>query len=891
MSSPRSGSPATRSTTDPAGAGQGAQLPLPRRRAPEPRGLDASTRCWRASSAAHPRRVAVSRRAAWRGSSLGKPRLRAARLPAHALVHARAAFVVQGEIAGQIEVYYTEAMPARGRGAVPAEERKLARRGRRAARPLPRPAGAPARARAGRRRAGAAVPDWWVILDFLRQTDRALLGAPRPQDDQLPLLERRRGGRAPPARDGARPRPGDEDALDDNRPQPRTASGRRPGDDRGRLPHRRPAPARGRDPRLHPELDQGGQVHLPQERARANGHAARRAGRRPPALPPGRRRGEGPLDRHPDRAARRPRAALPHRPARVRQHRQGRTSRSRTSTSSPSASSTRPGATAGSAARRRASSSPRRSWPARPSTATCSGTSASRAAGTSPPTGSSTSSSTTTSRTSTTASTWTPTACGSSTRTSSSCSRTRSSPPRSCAASRPCSTTSRGGRSSCAARACSRTASARRSPGKYKSLFLANPGSQARAAGRAQRRHRRGLRVGVQPRPDRVPRDAGPPRPARGDGHPDPGGGRHAGRAVLAAGLRRGRLLATTSSAGRRGSAREDGLLRIVPGLGTRAVDRLADDYPVLVAPGQPGLRVNQTPDEALRYSPKKVDVINLETGDFETVDVRRAARAARRGAAAGAPDGLDRRPRPPAAAGGARGLRPGRRLVITFEGLLADTPFVTRMRALLQVLREKLKTPVDIEFASRRRERLPAAVPAAGRHRGRGPGADPARPARRSACCSPPTATSRTARCATSPTSSTSTPRRYAAARARPDPRGRPRGRPAEPAAAQAPVRPDGPGPLGQPGRHPPRRARHLLRHQQHGGADRDRPQEGRLRPRPLLRHPLLPGPRRVEHPLPAALPRRPRGRLQRGLLPARAERARRACPGVRAALATSCA
>lgn len=38
---------------------------------------------------------------------------------------------------------------------------------------------------------------------------------------------------------------------------------------------------------------------------------------------------------------------------------------------------------------------------------------------------------------------------------------------------------------------------------------------------------------------------------------------------------------------------REDGLIRLVPGLGTRAVDRLGDDYPILLAPGQPNLRVN----------------------------------------------------------------------------------------------------------------------------------------------------------------------------------------------------------------------------------------------------------------------------------------------------------
>ena len=146
--------------------------------------------------------------------------------------------------------------------------------------------------------------------------------------------------------------------------------------------------------------------------------------------------------------------------------------------------------------------------------------------------------------------------------------------------------------------------------------------------------------------------------------------------------------------------AREDGLLRIVPGLGTRAVDRLADDYPVLVAPGQPGLPVNQTPEEALRYSPKKADVINLETGVFETVDMRELLERhgeefplVRQMISIADHDHL-RRP-----VGLVDFSEPG--LVMTFEGLISDSPFVTRMRTLLQVLREKLKTPVDIEFAS----------------------------------------------------------------------------------------------------------------------------------------------------------------------------------------------
>jgi pyruvate,water dikinase len=145
---------------------------------------------------------------------------------------------------------------------------------------------------------------------------------------------------------------------------------------------------------------------------------------------------------------------------------------------------------------------------------------------------------------------------------------------------------------------------------------------------------------------------------------------------------------------------REDGLLRIVPGLGTRAVDRLADDYPVLVAPGQPGLRVNQTPDEAMRYSPKKADVVNVETGVFETVDFRELL--ARHGdemplvrqmISIADHDHL-RRP-----VGLVDFGKDG--VVATFEGLLSDGPFIARMRALLRVLREKLKTAVDIEFAS----------------------------------------------------------------------------------------------------------------------------------------------------------------------------------------------
>ncbi len=146
---------------------------------------------------------------------------------------------------------------------------------------------------------------------------------------------------------------------------------------------------------------------------------------------------------------------------------------------------------------------------------------------------------------------------------------------------------------------------------------------------------------------------------------------------------------------------REDGLMRLVPGLGTRAVDRLSDDYPILLAPGQPNLRVNTTFDEVVRYSPKMVDLINLEANQFETVSVSDLLRecgeaipVVRRMISFVDGDRL-RRPR-----GLADRVDDGT-AVVTFEGLASETPFVTRMATLMRVLRDRLGYPVDLEFAS----------------------------------------------------------------------------------------------------------------------------------------------------------------------------------------------
>jgi len=145
---------------------------------------------------------------------------------------------------------------------------------------------------------------------------------------------------------------------------------------------------------------------------------------------------------------------------------------------------------------------------------------------------------------------------------------------------------------------------------------------------------------------------------------------------------------------------REDGLIRLVPGLGTRAVDRVADDYPTLIAPGQPNLRVNVTADEVLRYSPKRVDLINLETNAFETVD------AAELLADVGAQYPQIRNL---VSLAGHDRIEPligplpdfhSQPAVFTFEGLVRKTPFVGCIRELLKLLEARLGAPVDIEFA-----------------------------------------------------------------------------------------------------------------------------------------------------------------------------------------------
>jgi len=171
---------------------------------------------------------------------------------------------------------------------------------------------------------------------------------------------------------------------------------------------------------------------------------------------------------------------------------------------------------------------------------------------------------------------------------------------------------------------------------------------------------------------------------------------------------------------------KEDGLVRIVPGLGTRAVDRLSDDYPILAAPGQPGLRVNVSLDEIIRYSPRMIDVINMEKGTFDTIEIRSLLKECGR-QYPNIKQLVSRITQDHIEVPSGLGVDfEKENYVVTFDGLFSNSPFLELMQAVLVELQEKFDHPIDIEFAydgddfyllqcrsqSYREDNIPAVIP-----------------------------------------------------------------------------------------------------------------------------------------------------------------------------------
>jgi hypothetical protein len=143
----------------------------------------------------------------------------------------------------------------------------------------------------------------------------------------------------------------------------------------------------------------------------------------------------------------------------------------------------------------------------------------------------------------------------------------------------------------------------------------------------------------------------------------------------------------------------EDGLARLVVGLGTRAVDRTGDDYPRMMALGQPTLRELVKPQEIVRFSQHHVDAINLQENRLETVPL--GTLLENTGRVPGLEqtlsihqDGLLRTPT------GTLLMASTDDLFVTFDRFATDSPYPRLLKWILNRLEHAYGCPVDIEFA-----------------------------------------------------------------------------------------------------------------------------------------------------------------------------------------------
>jgi hypothetical protein len=141
---------------------------------------------------------------------------------------------------------------------------------------------------------------------------------------------------------------------------------------------------------------------------------------------------------------------------------------------------------------------------------------------------------------------------------------------------------------------------------------------------------------------------------------------------------------------------REDGFARLVWGLGTRAVERVGNDYPRLVPLSHPTLQPDDAPEAIRYYSQRYVDLIDLERNEFKTLpitDVIDATYPEIRFLVQIEQDGYLITPRSRVLASDLP------RLAITFEHLLQRTPFAARLSEMLHLLEQHFLSPVDVEF------------------------------------------------------------------------------------------------------------------------------------------------------------------------------------------------
>ena len=139
------------------------------------------------------------------------------------------------------------------------------------------------------------------------------------------------------------------------------------------------------------------------------------------------------------------------------------------------------------------------------------------------------------------------------------------------------------------------------------------------------------------------------------------------------------------------------GMLRLVFGLGTRAVNRVEDDYPRIVALDAPLTRPVAGMDDVRKYSQHRVDLLDTRDNSLRTVAFEELLA-----------EGLDieldyiavndpqlsRQVREQTGRG-------EQYRILTFKKLFSETPFVSNIQKILKALENAYSYPVDIEFTA----------------------------------------------------------------------------------------------------------------------------------------------------------------------------------------------
>ena len=139
------------------------------------------------------------------------------------------------------------------------------------------------------------------------------------------------------------------------------------------------------------------------------------------------------------------------------------------------------------------------------------------------------------------------------------------------------------------------------------------------------------------------------------------------------------------------------GAIRLVFGLGTRAVERHDDDYTRILALNAPHKRPEASIDEVRRHAQHKVDVLDL---DANQVVAKSFATVAARSPDLPLPL-LASRDEELAARAAGQGIADAWPYVLTFDGLIDRTDWVARMRSMLASLQDAYGCPVEVEFTT----------------------------------------------------------------------------------------------------------------------------------------------------------------------------------------------